>query len=71
MTTSKSIRLNRELEEMAHKIAGQQADPRAWRDSIMYLVATLESHAHDRNGFESMLANLCEDIALRVEGGQW
>jgi hypothetical protein len=63
--------LRETLNGIANDIASAQSDPETWRFSLLYLVEILESKAQDPINFESMLANLCDDLAVRVEIGRW
>lgn len=59
------------LDRTAQDIAGLTHDPGEWRGSVLYLMKLLESKSQDRQAFEAMLANLCEDLAIRVDGARW
>jgi hypothetical protein len=53
------------LTEMAANIAAENSDPGAWR------LALLESKTKNRMAYESMLSNLCDDLANRLEYSRW
>jgi hypothetical protein len=59
------------LSGAAQDIAGASSHPDTWRASVLYLLEMLESEAPNRHDFESMLSNLCDDLAIRLEDGRW
>jgi len=63
--------VNTALDQIAEELAASIPDPRAWRSTVLYLVENLQRRAGDAYAFESMLANLCDDLACRIENGEW
>lgn len=57
--------------QVAQDIVGLTDDPFAWRAGVLSLIKILEGKTRDRQAFESMLANLCDDLAMRVDAARW
>lgn len=68
---SNSENLREEMNHAAQSIAGASPNADVWRASLISLLEALESKAQDRAAFESMLSNLCDDLAFRLEEGRW
>jgi hypothetical protein len=59
------------LDGAAQELTGMTVDPVMWRNGMIYLMKVLESQSQDREAFESMLANLCDDLAIRLDAARW